>query len=156
MIFNIKIPDKKIFGTLFFSIFATVTGVGIVVPLLPVYAHDLEASGFYIALIFGAFSLSRTLCMPYFGRLSDKKGRKYLIVTGLFSYSIISIAFIFSHNVETLIAIRFIHGIASAMTMPVTQAYVGDITPAGSEGSIMGIFNISVFFGLSIGPLIGE
>ncbi|MEJ2731873.1 MAG: hypothetical protein P8185_25750 [Deltaproteobacteria bacterium] len=39
--------DKKIFATLFFSIFATVTGVGIVVPLLPVYAHDLGASGFF-------------------------------------------------------------------------------------------------------------
>jgi hypothetical protein len=52
--------DRKIFGTLFFSIFAAVTGVGIVVPLLPVYAHDLGASGLYIGLIFGAFSLSRT------------------------------------------------------------------------------------------------
>ena len=48
--------DKKIFGTLFFSIFAAVTGVGVVVPLLPIYAHDLGASGLYIGLIFGAFS----------------------------------------------------------------------------------------------------
>ena len=67
--------DRKIFGTLFFSIFTAVTGVGIVVPLLPVYARDLGASGLYIGLIFGAFSLSRTLFLPYFGRLSDKKGR---------------------------------------------------------------------------------
>ena len=50
--------DKKIFGTLFFSIFGTVTGVGIVVPLLPVYAHGLGATGLYIALIFGAFITS--------------------------------------------------------------------------------------------------
>ncbi|MBW2584501.1 MAG: MFS transporter, partial [Deltaproteobacteria bacterium] len=68
--------DKKIFGTLFFSIFATVTGVGIVVPLLPIYAHDLGASGLYIGLIFGAFSMSRTVFLPWFGRLSDIKGRK--------------------------------------------------------------------------------
>ena len=45
--------DKKIFGTLFFSIFVTVTGVGIVVPLLPVYAHDLGAGGLAIGFIFG-------------------------------------------------------------------------------------------------------
>jgi MFS family permease len=151
----LKLFDKKIFGTLFFSIFAAVTGVGIVVPLLPVYAHDLGSSGLYIGFIFGAFSLSRTFFLPYFGRLSDRKGRKPLIVAGLFSYALISVAFIFASNVETLIAIRFVQGIASSMMMPVIQAYVGDITPPGREGLTMGIFNMSMFFGLSLGPLVG-
>lgn len=147
--------NKRIFATLFFSIFATVTGVGIVVPLLPVYAESLGASGLYIAMIFGGFSLSRTIFLPYFGRLSDKKGRRPFIVIGLLSYTIISAAFLFSKTVETLILIRMIHGVASAMIMPVVQAYVGDITPAGREGVVMGIFNMSLFFGLSAGPLIG-
>ncbi|MCB2146880.1 MAG: MFS transporter [Deltaproteobacteria bacterium] len=147
--------DRKIFGTLFFSIFTAVTGVGIVVPLLPVYAHDLGASGLYIGLIFGAFSLSRTVFLPYFGRQSDKKGRKPFIVTGLFSYAVISVAFILSSGVESLIVIRFVQGITSAMIMPVVQAYVGDITPRGKEGWVMGLFNMSLFVGLSAGPLIG-
>ncbi|MGD8258754.1 MAG: MFS transporter, partial [Desulfobacterales bacterium] len=147
--------DKKIFGTLFFSIFAAVTGVGIVVPLLPIYAHNLGASGLYIGSIFGAFSLSRTIFLPYFGRLSDKKGRKPFIVPGFLAYAIISIAFIFSEAVTTLIAIRFFHGIASAMLMPVIQAYIGDITPSGREGWTMGLFNMSLFLGLSLGPLLG-
>jgi len=147
--------DKKIFSTLFFSIFAVVTGVGIVVPLLPIYAYDLGASGLYIGLIFGSFSLSRTFFLPYFGRLSDRKGRKPLIVIGLFSYTFISIGFMLSDTVEQLIVIRFIQGIASAMIMPVIQAYIGDITPKGREGLTMGLFNMSMFFGLSVGPLIG-
>lgn len=150
-----KTSDKKIFGILFFSLFATVTGVGIVVPLLPVYAQHLGASGFYIGLIFGAFSLSRTFFLPYFGRLSDRKGRKPLITAGLFAYALISIAFLFSSSVETLILIRFIQGISSAMIMPVIQAYIGDITPEGREGFTMGLFNMSLFFGLSLGPLMG-
>jgi len=150
-----NVIDKKIFGTLFFSIFAAVTGVGIVVPLLPVYAHDLGASGLYIGLIFGSFSLSRTVFLPYFGRLSDKKGRKHLIVAGLAGYTLISIAFVFSRNVETLVLIRFIQGVASSMMMPVIQAYVGDITPKGREGFSMGLFNMSLFIGLSLGPLMG-
>ena len=147
--------DKKIFGTLFFSIFAAVTGVGIVVPLLPIYAHDLGASGLYVGLIFGAFSISRTFFLPYFGRLSDLKGRKPVIVPGFFAYALISVAFIYSDTVSTLIIIRFFHGIASAMLMPVIQAYIGDITPNGREGITMGLFNMSLFLGLSLGPLIG-
>lgn len=125
------------------------------VPLLPVYASDLGASGLYIGFIFGSFSLSRTLFLPYFGRLSDQKGRKKLITGGLLAYAFVSISFIFATNVETLVGIRFVQGIASSMMMPVIQAYVGDITPEGREGFIMGVFNMSIFFGLSIGPIIG-
>ncbi|NNF97991.1 MAG: MFS transporter [Desulfobacteraceae bacterium] len=150
-----RLLDKKVFGTLFFSIFAAVMGMGIVVPLLPVYAHDLGASGLYIGMIFGAFALSRTFFLPLFGRLSDKSGRKPFIVIGLFFYAVISIGFVFSTSVEMLIVLRFVQGIASAMIMPVVQAYVGDITPEGKEGSVMGLFNMSMFLGLSLGPILG-
>ena len=147
--------DKKIFGTLFFSIFAAVTGVGIVVPLLPVYAHDLGAGGLAIGFIFGSFALSRTLFLPYFGQLSDRKGRKRLIVIGLLSYACLSLAFIPAQDVTSLVIIRFFQGIASSMMMPAIQAYVGDITPRGREGFTMGFFNMSIFFGLSLGPVLG-
>jgi len=145
----------KIFGVLFFSLFTAVTGVGIVVPLLPVYAHDLGAGGFAIGLIFGSFSLSRTFSLSYFGKKSDKHGRRPFIVTGLLAYTFVSLAFMLSSSVAALITIRFFQGIASAMMMPVIQAYVGDITPRGREGTTMGLFNVAMFFGLSIGPVLG-
>ncbi|MCF6248743.1 MAG: MFS transporter, partial [Desulfobacula sp.] len=151
----IPTEQKGIFVTLFFAIFSTVTGVGIVVPLLPIYANDLGATGIYVGMIFGSFSISRTILLPVFGRLSDQRGRKPFIVGGLFAYTIISIAFVFSKNVETLILLRFIQGAASAMVMPVVQAYVGEITPKGSEGYSMGVFNLSMFLSLSLGPLMG-
>ncbi len=147
--------EKKIFAALFFSLFASVTGVGIVVPLLPVYAHHLGATGFYIALIFGGFSLTRTFFLPWFGRLSDRKGRKPFIACGLFAYFVISVGFMFFQDIHGLVLLRMIQGVASAMIMPVAQAYIGDITPKGKEGLSMGIFNVSVFMGLSIGPLLG-
>ena len=147
--------NKHVFATLFFALFSTITGVGIVVPLLPVYAHSLGAAGIYIGLIFGAFSISRTFFLPYFGRLSDTKGRKPFIVTGLLAYTLVSVAFVFSAHVMHLIIIRFLQGIASAMIMPVVQAYVGDITPPGREGFMMGLFNMSLFLGLSLGPVAG-
>jgi MFS transporter, DHA1 family, multidrug resistance protein len=151
----IPTDHKGIFVTLFFAIFTTVTGVGIVVPLLPVYANDIGASGIYVGLIFGSFSISRTFLLPVFGRLSDKKGRKPFIIIGLFAYTLISIVFVFSENVETLILLRFIQGAASAMILPVVQAYVGEITPKGQEGYAMGLFNLSMFLSLSLGPLMG-
>jgi MFS family permease len=147
--------DKKIFGTLFFSIFVTVTGVGIVVPLLPVYAHHLGASGFAIGMIFGSFSVSRTIFPPWFGRWSDRRGRKPLIVIGLLSYGLIAALFLSFSGIASLIVIRFLQGIASAALMPVIQAYVGDITPAGREGTTLGCFNLALFLGLGFGPLMG-
>jgi len=146
---------RHIFAVLFLSLFTAVTGVGIVVPLLPVYAHHLGAGGFLIGMIFGVFSLSRTVCLPLFGRASDRRGRKPFILAGLLGYTIVSLLFMGAESVESLIGIRFLQGIASAMMMPVIQAYVGDITPAGQEGLIMGIFNIAMFLGLSLGPLLG-
>lgn len=147
--------DVKVFTTLFFALFTVVTGVGIVVPLLPVYAHDLGASGLYIGLIFGAFSLSRTVLLPYFGRQSDRRGRRPFIVGGLAAYAAISVAFMLSRSVPALIGIRFVQGMASAMMMPVIQAYAGDITPSGREGQTMGLFNMAMFLGLSLGPVLG-
>jgi len=151
----IPTEEKGIFITLFFIIFTTVTGVGIVVPLLPIYAHDLGAAGIYVAMIFGSFSISRTFLLPVFGRMSDQKGRKPFILAGLFTYILVSLAFVWSSSVEGLIFIRFIQGAGSAMIMPVVQAYVGEITPEGTEGWSMGLFNLSMFLSLSLGPFMG-
>jgi len=152
---NMNKLDKKIFSAIFFSIFSAVMGVGIVVPLLPVYAEDLGASGLYIGFIFAVFSLSRTILLPLFGSLSDKTGRKPYITAGLLGYALVSVAFILTDTVPGLIWVRFFQGIASAMIMPVAQAYIGDITPKDSEGFTMGLFNLSIFGSLSIGPIAG-
>lgn len=147
--------NTKIFATLFLAVFAVTLGVGLVVPLLPVYAHELGATGLYIGFIFGAFSLSRTVFLPFFGRLSDLKARKPFITTGLLAYFLVSIGFTLSRDVTLLILIRLFQGIASAMILPVAQAYVGEITPKHREGFVMGLFNISLYAGLSLGPVLG-
>ncbi|MBU2644644.1 MFS transporter [bacterium] len=147
--------NKKILLVLCLAIFTAVLGQGLVVPLLPVYANAMGASGFHIGLIFGIFSISRTFFLPYFGKLSDKKGRKPFLVWGLLFYFLASIAFLASHSVTALVLIRFFQGIASAMIVPVAQAYAAEISPAGSEGRIMALVNISLYFGLSAGPVFG-
>ena len=100
---NMAVLNVKIFSTLFIAIFVTAMGAGFVAPLLPIYAHELGAGGFQIGLIFGAFSLTRTLFVPYFGKLSDRKGRKPFITTGLFLYFLVSLFYAANKSVETLI-----------------------------------------------------
>jgi MFS family permease len=147
--------NLKVFITLFLAVFATIMGVGIVAPLLPVYAHELGAGAFQIGLIFGAFSLTRTVFVPYFGKLSDIKGKKPLLTLGMFLYFLVSLLYLVSSNIYALILVRLGQGFASAMIFPVAQAYVGLITPKNKEGFIMGLFNVSLYGGLSVGPILG-
>jgi MFS family permease len=145
----------KVFATLFLAVFSVTLGVGLVLPFLPVYAHELGATGLYIGFMFGVFPLSRTAFLPYFGKISDRKGRKPFITTGLLAYFLVSLGYIFSKSVELFILIRFFQGIASAMIFPVALAYIAEITPERKEGFIMGLFNVSLYGGLSVGPVIG-
>ncbi len=147
--------NRRILGTLLFSVFATVTGVGIVVPLLPVHAHRLGADGVGIALVFGAYALARACFLPVFGRWSDRCGRKTFLTAGLLLYSLVSIALACFDHVAAWIAIRLLHGIASAMLIPVFQAYAAELAPAGREGRVMGIYGGVVLAGMSVGPYAG-
>lgn len=146
---------KKVFPILALSIFSSMLGVGIIAPLLPLYAENLGATGIGIGIIFGAFSFSRAIFMPVFGRLSDRSGRKRLISVGLLLYAIISLGYIWADSVSQLTLVRLIQGAASGMILPIAQAYIGDIAPEGKEGTWMGYFNAALFAGFGVGPLMG-
>ena len=152
---SVDLLNRKVLWVLSLSVFASTLGQGLVVPLLPGYALSMGASGFVIGLIFGMFSISRSLSLPYFGRLSDLKGRKPFITTGLFFYLCASLAFIFFNDIVSLIVIRFLQGISSAMILPVAQAYAAEISPKGREGTIMSFLNIAMYSGLRVGPFFG-
>ena len=145
----------KIFSTLFVSVFVTTMGAGIIGPLLPVYAHELGANAIQVGLIFAAFSLTRSIFVPFFGKLSDLRGKKPVLLTGLSIYCALSLLYSISNGIWHLIFLRLMQGFASAMILPVAQAYVGIITPETHEGRIMGLFNVSLYGGLSAGPVIG-
>jgi len=146
---------KKVFPILVLSIFSSMLGIGIIAPLLPLYAESLGATGIWIGIIFGGFSISRTIIMPIVGRLSDRSGRKLFLSIGLFAFSIISLGYIWADSVAELTLVRFLHGIASGMIIPIAQAYVGDISPEGEEGTWMGYFNAAFIAGFGFGPLMG-
>jgi len=146
---------KRIFAVLLTSIFAAMLGLGIIAPLMPIYAKSLGATGIWLGIIFSGFSLSRAIFMPIVGKLSDKRGRKGFITSGLLLYSLISLIYILAGKVYHLTAIRLVHGLASAMVVPVAMAYIGEVAEKGKEGSAMGSFNLALLLGTGAGPFLG-
>ena len=146
---------KKIFFVLFISIFSCMLGVGIIVPILPIYAETLGATGLWLGAIFAGFSLSRSISMPLVGRFSDRMGRKRFISFGLLVYTLSSLGYIYASSVLALVLIRIIQGFSSAMIIPISMAFIADISPAKQEGRYMSIFTIALFLGFGCGPILG-
>ena len=147
--------NKRIFLVLFLALFVAMLGAGVIAPTIPLYAKTLGATGFGLGLIYSAFSVSRAIFMPLTGKLSDKKGRKVFIITGLTIYTFMSLGYNWSSSVGALVWTRFLHGVGSAMIVPIAMAAIGDISPKGREGSMMGSFNVALFLGFGMGPLLG-
>ncbi len=147
--------NKKAFITLFIVVFTSVLGMGIIAPLMPLYAQSMGASGLWLGLMYSAFALSRTILMPIMGRLSDRRGRKIFIGLGLLAYTIISLLYALASNIYQLTSVRFVHGLASAMVIPIAQAYIGEIIPRGREGAYINLFSMSMFLGRGAGPFLG-
>jgi MFS family permease len=143
------------FRVLSLSIFMAMIGLGIISPILPNYASDLGATGLMIGLIYSSFSLSRAVLQTPIGWLADHYSKKKIIIVGLGAYTLTSILYTLVTTPETLIAVRFVHGIGSAMVMPVAMAYAIELTPKGLEGRYMGYMNTAIFSGYGVGPILG-
>lgn len=147
--------QRQIFIALFLAVFAATLGMGIVAPLLPLYAQHYGAQGLAIGLVFASFSISRTALLPFIGKMSDKRGRKVFITLGLLLLTFTSLGYVVSRSIGGLIITRMLQGIAAALVIPISLAYMGEITLRGKEGATMGMFNIFFFGGLAAGPILG-
>ncbi|MCG8548803.1 MAG: MFS transporter [Desulfobacterales bacterium] len=130
-------------------------GLGIIWPLIPVYAVELGAGGFLVGLIVAGFNISRTILSPFSGSISDKWGRKRFIASGLLIYAVLSVFYVLPENAETLILVRLLHGTASLLVVPVAMALAADIAPPRKLGLYMGTLNMAIMIGLGFGPAMG-
>lgn len=146
---------KNVLITLLGSIFIALMGIGIIAPLMPIYATDLGATGVGLGLMVAGFSISRGVLQPFVGGASDRYGRKRFLVAGLLIYALAGVTYTFARSVEHLVVIRVFHGVGSAMVIPIAMAYIGDLAPVGEEGRYMGMLNIALFSGVGGGPIIG-
>jgi MFS family permease len=146
---------RRIFPYMAAALFATQLGMGIISPILPIYAKSLGATGLWIGLVAAAYSISRALCMPFFGWLSDRRGRRLFLSLGLGVCAALSFAYVAAPDLAALTWVRVFHGIFSAMVVPIANAYIGDLAPLGEEGKWMGYLNTAFFMGFGAGPMLG-
>jgi MFS transporter, DHA1 family, multidrug resistance protein len=146
---------KKALPILFLVMFLVMVGFGIIIPVIPFYAEEIGATPTQLGLLMAVYSLMQLLFAPMWGRISDRIGRKPVIMIGILGLSISFFLMAISTELWMLFAARIIGGLLSSANMPTVMAYVADITSEEDRGKGMGIIGASVGLGFIFGPAIG-
>ena len=124
-------------------------------PLFPLYAELFGATPTQIGAIASMFALTRTGLATIFGSLSDRYGRKKLIVYGFLFYAVVMSTFAVAQNVSHLFILRGLQGVASAMVWPSAQAVVADSTEPKERGRAMAYFSAAWQVSMIVSPAFG-
>ncbi|MFA5839171.1 MAG: MFS transporter [Candidatus Margulisiibacteriota bacterium] len=140
---------------LFATLFLVMVGFGIIIPILPFYSIKLGASPFDIGMLMASYSLMQFIFSPIWGSLSDKYGRKPIILIGLAGFSITFALFGMANSLPMLFVSRILGGILSSACLPTAMAYMADTTDENERGAGMGMLGAAMGLGMVIGPSIG-
>jgi MFS transporter, DHA1 family, tetracycline resistance protein len=147
-------PPKVRLTILFLTVFVDLVGFGIVLPLLPFYADRFGASGTQIAVLVFSYSAAQLVLAPVWGRLSDRYGRRPILIIGLLGSAVSYVVFAYAGSIAALLASRIMAGVGGA-NVPVAQAYIADITPPEKRAGGMGLIGAAFGLGFIFGPAIG-
>src|SRR2546430_4988806 len=141
-------------GVIFLTVLIDLIGFGIIMPILPLYAQRFGAQGLgYGALVF-VFSAMQFVATALLGRLSDRIGRRPILLTTMLFNAAGYVLFAFAPSYALLFIARVISGFASG-NISVAQAYVADITPPAERARGMGTIGAAFGIGFVLGPMIG-
>ena len=135
-------------------VFLNIAGFSLILPLLPFYGSLFGASSFGVACLFAAYSLGNVFGEIFWGRQSDRIGRKPVLVITTCAAALTYIAFAFAPSLGVAIAIRIVSGFFSG-TLGVVQGVIADITPPQERARNMGYFGAAFNLGFATGPAIG-
>ncbi len=144
-------------GTLFLTVFVDLVGFGLVLPLLPNYSRAMGASGLEVGLIMASYSLMQFVFAPAWGALSDRVGRRPVLLASTFvatlSYATFAVGSTMTGRAAlgVLLASRVVAGICGA-NITVAQAYIADITPPEDRSRRMGLIGMAFGLGFIVGP----
>ena len=137
------------------TVLIDVIGVGIVIPIMPLYLQSFGASAFMIALLFSIFSFFSFISAPMLGTLSDRIGRRPVLIVSIISTAIGWFVFASGHALWILFLGRIIDGMAAG-NFPIAQSYLADLSKTDKERTAnMGLIGAVFGMGFIIGPALG-
>ena len=145
---------KKPIIIIFITIFIDMLGFGIIIPILPIFSKELGAANYQVGLIAMSFPVMNFLFAPFWGSLSDRYGRRPIILVSVLITGLAYLLFSQTVNLWLLLLSRILSGIGSA-NLSVAQAYIADITPPQERAKSMGLIGAAFGLGFIIGPTAG-
>ena len=146
--------DYKRMLPLMFAVFVNIAGFSLILPLLPFYGRLFGAGAFEIALLFAAYSLGNVVGEIFWGRQSDRWGRRAVLVATTTGAAVTYIAFAYAPGLWLAIAIRILNGFFGG-TLSVAQGFLADASQPEKRAKAMGLFGASFSLGFAFGPVIG-
>lgn len=138
----------------FLTVFIDLVGFGLIIPVLPTYARELHASDSTVGVLMASYSAMQFLLTPFWGRLSDRVGRRPILLVSLFASCLGYMVWGFSSSLAMLFVARMVAGAGNA-NIAVAQAYVSDVTTLEDRARGMGMMGAAFGLGFVLGPAIG-
>ncbi len=148
-------PGRKNLIILSLTLVIVMLGFGMVVPIFPFYVQNLGAGGGALGLLVATAALTELLFGPFWGSLSDRTGRKPILMIGVFGYSLSLLLFGLSTQLWMLFVSRALSGVLSAAALSTAMAYIGDSTTEKDRGGGMGALGGAAGLGVILGPGLG-
>lgn len=147
--------NKKSIYILVFSNFLICLGIGLVIPVTPFIKNEFHYTTSDMGVMTSLFALAQFIASPIVGRISDKVGRKPIIVLGLLIYSISEVIFALATSLPFFNTSRLIGGLSAAMVVPTSMALASDLTTLKERAKVIGWLSAAFSGGLILGPGIG-
>jgi len=147
--------DQQNMAILFFTMVVMMIGFGIIIPIIPFYVESFGVGGKELGMMMAIFSVMQFFFAPLWGSLSDRFGRKPILVIGVFGNAISLALMGFSTSYWMLFGSRALAGVLSSATLPTAMAYVADSTSERDRGGGMGLIGAAMGIGMVLGPGIG-
>ncbi len=139
---------------IFLTIFVNLVGFGIIIPLLPFYAQTFGASPVVIGLLFASFSLSQLIASPILGDLSDRWGRRPVLIFSLVGTVVSFVMMAMATSLTMLFAARIVDGLSGG-NIATARAYIADVTTEENRAKSFGLLGAAFGLGFIVGPALG-
>jgi DHA1 family multidrug resistance protein-like MFS transporter len=147
--------DGRNVWILSFTLVVVMLGFGIVMPIFPFYIERMGAGGSELGLLVAFSSLMEFVFAPLWGSVSDRVGRKPILVVGMLGYALSMLFLGLSTELWMLFAARGLGGILTSAALPTSMAYIGDSTREEDRGGGMGMLGSAMGLGVILGPGVG-